>query len=162
MPSDPGAGDPRCDPPCKPHQGPECLNGTLGGLEARGLFLAEVDCPKLDRAHGLTLEIGDSPGDGNPQQLHHLHASIPLLINTETSRAAFHQREKQLMVSVPLLPVSSFQSPLVFPDVEMLVYSLELFQFEKKTARAAERRDDASAMSGWAASAVATLGALLC
>lgn len=66
------------------------------------------------------------------------------------------------MMSVPLLPVSSFQSPLVFPDVEMLVYSLKFFQFAKKTARAAEGRDDASAMSGWAAGAVAMLEALLC
>lgn len=66
------------------------------------------------------------------------------------------------MMSVSLLPVSSFQSPLVFPDVEMLVYSLKFFQFEKKTARAAEGRDDASAMSGWAAGVVATLEALLC
>lgn len=134
--------------PANPIKAQSSLNGTFGWLEAPGLFLAEADCPKLDRAHGLTLEIGDSPGDGNPQQLHHLHASIPLLINMEASRAAFHQREKQLMMSVPLLPVSSFQSPLVFLDVEMLVYSLKFFQFEKKTARAAERRDDASAMSG--------------
>lgn len=144
--------------PANPIKAQSSLNGTFGWLEAPGLFLAEVDHPKQDRAHGLTLEIGDSPGDGNPQQLHHLHASItPRQAGLLSTRG-----KKRLMMSVPLLPVSSYQSPLVFPDVKMLVYSLKFFQFEKKTARAAEGRDDASAMSGWAAGVVVTLEALLC
>lgn len=99
--------------PTNPIKAQSSLNGTFGWLEAPG-FLAEVVRPKLDRAHGLTLEIGDSPGDGNPQQLHHLHASIPLLINTKTSRAAFHQREKQLMMSVPSCECLLSRAPLYF------------------------------------------------
>ncbi|XP_040592116.1 PIH1 domain-containing protein 1 isoform X2 [Mesocricetus auratus] len=76
-------------------------------LEAPDLLLAEVDLPKLDGPQGLTLEIGESClVMGGPQQLYHLNASIPLRINPEASRAAFHHRRKQLMVSMPLLSVS--------------------------------------------------------
>ncbi|XP_042130635.1 PIH1 domain-containing protein 1 [Peromyscus maniculatus bairdii] len=90
--------------------------GTLQGLErphmhlwleAPDLLLAEIDLPKLDGAGGLTLEIGENLlVMGSPQQLYHLNASIPLRINPEASRAAFHRRRKQLMVSMPLLSVS--------------------------------------------------------
>ncbi|XP_040592110.1 PIH1 domain-containing protein 1 isoform X1 [Mesocricetus auratus] len=60
-----------------------------------------------DGPQGLTLEIGESClVMGGPQQLYHLNASIPLRINPEASRAAFHHRRKQLMVSMPLLSVS--------------------------------------------------------
>ncbi|XP_055469455.1 PIH1 domain-containing protein 1 [Psammomys obesus] len=77
-------------------------------LEAPDLLLAEIDLPKLDGAQGLTLEIGESRLlMGGPQQLYRLDASIPLRINAEASRAAFHRRRKQLMVSMPLLSVSS-------------------------------------------------------
>ncbi|ERE70100.1 PIH1 domain-containing protein 1 [Cricetulus griseus] len=76
-------------------------------LEAPDLLLAEIDLPRLDGAQGLTLEIGESHlVMGGSQQLYHLNASIPLRINPEASRAAFHHRRKQLMVSMPLLSVS--------------------------------------------------------
>ncbi|CAO2632812.1 PIH1 domain-containing protein 1 [Lemmus lemmus] len=76
-------------------------------LEAPDLLLAEVDLPKLDRAQGLTLEIGESHlVMGGSQQLYRLNASIPLRVNPEASRAAFHHRRKQLMVFLPLLSVS--------------------------------------------------------
>ncbi|KAL1769241.1 PIH1 domain-containing protein 1 [Sigmodon hispidus] len=76
-------------------------------LEAPDLLLAEVDLPKLDGPQGLTLEIGESHlVMGGPQQLYHLNASVPLRINPEASRAAFHHRRKQLMVSMPLLSAS--------------------------------------------------------
>lgn len=72
-------------------------------LEAPDLLLAEVDLPKLDEAQGLALEIGENRlVVGGPQQLYHLDACIPLRINSEASRAAFHHRRKQLMVSMPL------------------------------------------------------------
>lgn len=112
----------------------QSLNRTFGWLEAPGLFLAEVDRPKLDRVHGLTLEIGDSPGDGNPQQVHHLHASIPQLINTEASRAAFRHRKKQLIMSVPLLPESSFPESPCISRCGDLVCSLKFLQFEKENS----------------------------
>lgn len=77
-------------------------------LEAPDLLLAEVDLPKLDEAQGLALEIGENRlVVGGPQQLYHLDACIPLRINSEASRAAFHHRRKQLMVSMPLLSASS-------------------------------------------------------
>lgn len=85
-------------------QGPERPHMHLW-LEAPDLLLAEIDLPKLDGAGGLTLEIGENllvMGS----QLYHLNASIPLRINPEASRAAFHHRRKQLMVSMPLLSVS--------------------------------------------------------
>ncbi|XP_036048937.1 PIH1 domain-containing protein 1 [Onychomys torridus] len=87
-------------------QGPERPHMNLW-LEAPDLLLAEIDLPKLDGAQGLTLEIGENHlVMGSPQQLYHLNASIPLRINPEASRAAFHHRRKQLMVSMPLLSVS--------------------------------------------------------
>lgn len=87
-------------------QGPERPHMHLW-LEAPDLLLAEIDLPKLDGAGGLTLEIGENLlVMGSPQQLYHLNASIPLRINPEASRAAFHHRRKQLMVSMPLLSVS--------------------------------------------------------
>lgn len=85
-------------------QGPERPHMHLW-LEAPDLLLAEIDLPKLDGAGGLTLEIGENllvMGS----QLYHLNVSIPLRINPEASRAAFHHRRKQLMVSMPLLSVS--------------------------------------------------------
>lgn len=87
-------------------EGPERPHLNLW-LEAPDLLLAEVDLPKLDRAQGLTLEIGESHlVMGGSQQLYRLNASIPLRINPEASRAAFHHRRKQLMVFLPLLSVS--------------------------------------------------------
>ncbi|XP_049994979.1 PIH1 domain-containing protein 1 [Alexandromys fortis] len=87
-------------------EGPERPHLNLW-LEAPDLLLAEVDLPKLDGAQGLTLEIGESHlVMGGSQQLYHLNASIPLRINPEASRAAFHHRRKQLMVFLPLLSVS--------------------------------------------------------
>ncbi|OBS74482.1 hypothetical protein A6R68_15001 [Neotoma lepida] len=87
-------------------QGPERPYMNLW-LEAPDLLLAEIDLPKLDGAQGLTLEIGENHlVMGDLQQLYHLNASIPLRINSEASRAAFHHRRKQLMVSMPLLSVS--------------------------------------------------------
>lgn len=61
-------------------------------------------------------------------------------------------------------PASVFfpESPCISRCGDTGVFSKILFQFAKKTARAAEGRDDASAMSGWAAGAVAMLEALLC
>lgn len=44
---------------------------------------------------------------GGPQQLYHLDAAIPLRISTAESRAAFHRKRKQLLVSMPLLSVPS-------------------------------------------------------
>lgn len=87
-------------------EGPERPHLNLW-LEAPDLLLAEVDLPKLDGAQGLTLEIGESHlVMGGSQQLYHLNVSIPLRINPEASRAAFHHRRKQLMVFLPLLSVS--------------------------------------------------------
>lgn len=87
-------------------EGPERPHLNLW-LEAPDLLLAEVDLPKLDGAQGLTLEIGESHlVMGGSQQLYRLNASIPLRINPEASRAAFHHRRKQLMVFLPLLSVS--------------------------------------------------------
>ncbi|KAM7320722.1 hypothetical protein ACRRTK_019975 [Alexandromys fortis] len=78
-------------------EGPERPHLNLW-LEAPDLLLAEVDLPKLDGAQGLTLEIGESHlVMGGSQQLYHLNASIPLRINPEASRAAFHHLRKQLM-----------------------------------------------------------------
>ncbi|CAH7456860.1 PIH1 domain-containing protein 1 [Phodopus roborovskii] len=87
-------------------QGPERPRLNLW-LEAPDLLLAEVDLPKLAGAQGLTLEIGESHlVVGGSQRLYHLSVSIPLRVQPEASRAAFHHRRKQLMVSMPLLPVS--------------------------------------------------------
>lgn len=48
-----------------------------------------------DGAQGLALEIGENRlVVGGPQQLYHLDACIPLRINSEASRAAFHHRRK--------------------------------------------------------------------
>ncbi|XP_008843275.1 PIH1 domain-containing protein 1 isoform X2 [Nannospalax galili] len=74
-------------------------------LEAPDLLLAEVDLPRVSGAQGLSLEIGENRlVIGAPQALYHLDASIPLRINVEDSRAAFHHR-RRLMVSMPLLSV---------------------------------------------------------
>ncbi|KAM4825350.1 PIH1 domain-containing protein 1 isoform 2-T3 [Thomomys bottae] len=94
-------GSPRADVgPEKPH-----LNLWL---EAPDLLLAEIDLPKLDGALGLSLEIGeDRLVMGGPQQPYHLDAHIPLRINSEASKAAFHRKRKQLLVAMPLLLVPS-------------------------------------------------------
>lgn len=48
-----------------------------------------------DGALGLSLEIGENRLVlGGPQQLYHLDACIPLQINSEESRAAFHRKRK--------------------------------------------------------------------
>ncbi|XP_049757731.1 PIH1 domain-containing protein 1 isoform X2 [Elephas maximus indicus] len=77
-------------------------------LEAPDLLLAEIDLPKLDGAMGLSLELGENRlvMEG-PQQLYHLDACIPLRINADESKAAFHRKRKQLMVAMPLLLVPS-------------------------------------------------------
>ncbi|KAB1274149.1 PIH1 domain-containing protein 1 [Camelus dromedarius] len=73
-------------------------------LEAPDLLLAEIDLPKLDGALGLSLEMGENRlVMGGPQQLYYLDAYIPLRINCDESRAAFHRKRKQLMVAMPLL-----------------------------------------------------------
>ncbi|KAM5237352.1 PIH1 domain-containing protein 1 [Ctenodactylus gundi] len=88
-------------------KGPEKPHLSLW-LEAPDLLLAEIDLPKLDGALGLTLEIGENRlVMGGPQQLYHLDVYIPLQINSEESKAAFHQKRKQLMVAMPLLAMSS-------------------------------------------------------
>ncbi|XP_047384408.1 PIH1 domain-containing protein 1 isoform X2 [Sciurus carolinensis] len=77
-------------------------------LEAPDLLLCEIDLPKLDGALGLSLEIGENRlVMGDPQQLYHLDTYIPLRINSEESKAAFHGKRKQLMVAMPLLSVPS-------------------------------------------------------
>nr|KAF6411302.1 PIH1 domain containing 1 [Rousettus aegyptiacus] len=44
---------------------------------------------------------------GGSQQLYHLDAYIPLRINADESRAAFHRKRRQLMVAMPLLSAPS-------------------------------------------------------
>ncbi|XP_062944471.1 PIH1 domain-containing protein 1 isoform X2 [Cynocephalus volans] len=75
-------------------------------LEAPDLLLAEIDLPKLDGVLGLSLEIEENRlVIRGPQQLYHLDAYIPLRINSDESKAAFHRKRKQLMVAMPLLSV---------------------------------------------------------
>lgn len=51
-------------------------------------------CPQ-DGILGLSLEIGESRlVIGGPQQLYHLDAHIPLRINSDKSKAAFHKKRK--------------------------------------------------------------------
>ncbi|XP_011936250.1 PREDICTED: PIH1 domain-containing protein 1 isoform X4 [Cercocebus atys] len=93
--------------PGRAESGPEKPHLNLW-LEAPDLLLAEIDLPKLDGALGLSLEIGENRlVMGGPQQLYHLDAYIPLQINSDESKAAFHRKRKQLMVAMPLLPVPS-------------------------------------------------------
>ncbi|XP_076987267.1 PIH1 domain-containing protein 1 isoform X2 [Tamandua tetradactyla] len=88
-------------------EGPEKPHLNLW-LEAPDLLLAEIDFPKLDGALGLSLEIGENRlVVGGPQQLYHLDTYIPLRINSEESKAAFHRKRKQLLVAMPLLSVPS-------------------------------------------------------
>ncbi|XP_036741405.2 PIH1 domain-containing protein 1 isoform X2 [Manis pentadactyla] len=76
-------------------------------LEAPDLLLAEIDLPKLDGALGLSLEIGENRlVMGGSQQLYHVDAYIPLRINSDESKAAFH-RKRKLLVAMPLLSVPS-------------------------------------------------------
>ncbi|XP_003940402.1 PIH1 domain-containing protein 1 [Saimiri boliviensis] len=87
--------------------GPEKPHLSLW-LEAPDLLLAEIDLPKLDGALGLSLEIGENRlVMGGPQQLYHLDAYVPLRINSDESKAAFHRKRKQLMVAMPLLSLPS-------------------------------------------------------
>ncbi|ELW47140.1 Vesicular glutamate transporter 1 [Tupaia chinensis] len=75
-------------------EGPEKPHLNLW-LEAPDLLLAEIDLPKLDGAQGLSLEIGENRlVMGGPQQLYQLDACIPLPINSEASKAAFHRKRK--------------------------------------------------------------------
>ncbi|XP_058529896.1 PIH1 domain-containing protein 1 isoform X1 [Ochotona princeps] len=77
-------------------------------LEAPDLLLAEIDLPKLDGARELSLEIGENRlVVGGPQRLYHLDICVPLRVKADESRAAFHRRRKQLMVSMPLLSLPS-------------------------------------------------------
>lgn len=51
-------------------------------------------CPQ-DGALGLSLEIGENRlVMGGPQQLYHLDAFIPLRINSDESKAAFHRKRR--------------------------------------------------------------------
>lgn len=51
--------------------------------------------PLQDGALGLSLEIGENRlVMGGPQQLYHLDAYIPLQINSDESKAAFHRKRK--------------------------------------------------------------------
>ncbi|MBW01785.1 PIH1 domain-containing protein 1, partial [Eschrichtius robustus] len=78
----------------RPEKGPEKPHLNLW-LEAPDLLLAEIDLPKLEGALGLSLEIGENRlVMGGPQQLYHLDAYIPLRINCDESKAAFHQKRK--------------------------------------------------------------------
>uniref|UniRef100_A0A8D2DFG4 PIH1 domain-containing protein 1 n=1 Tax=Sciurus vulgaris TaxID=55149 RepID=A0A8D2DFG4_SCIVU len=97
-----------CAPSSQPaEEGPERPHLNLW-LEAPDLLLGEIDLPKLDGALGLSLEIGENRlVMGDPQQLYHLDIYIPLRINSEESKAAFHRKRKQLMVAMPLLSVPS-------------------------------------------------------
>ncbi|XP_059988024.1 PIH1 domain-containing protein 1 isoform X2 [Lagenorhynchus albirostris] len=91
----------------RPEKGPEKPHLNLW-LEAPDLLLAEIDLPKLEGALGLSLEIGENRlVMGGPQQLYHLDAYIPLRISCDESKAAFHQKRKQLMVAMPLLSMPS-------------------------------------------------------
>ncbi|KAF6078987.1 PIH1 domain containing 1 [Phyllostomus discolor] len=91
----------------RPKEGPERPHLNLW-LEAPDLLLAEIDLPKLDGAVGLSLEIGENRlVMGDPQQLYHLDAYIPLRISSDESKAAFHRKRRQLMVAMPLLSVPS-------------------------------------------------------
>lgn len=100
-----GDSDPRI--PTAAKEGPETPRMNLW-LEAPDLLLAEIDLPKLDGILGLSLEIGESRlVMGGPQQLYHLDAHIPLRINSDKSKAAFHKKRKQLMVAMPLLAAPS-------------------------------------------------------
>uniref|UniRef100_A0A9L0RF23 PIH1 domain-containing protein 1 n=1 Tax=Equus caballus TaxID=9796 RepID=A0A9L0RF23_HORSE len=91
----------------RPEESPEKPHLNLW-LEAPDLLLAEIDLPKLDGALGLSLEIGENRlVVGGPQQLYHLDAYIPLRINSDESKAAFHRKRRQLMVAMPLLSVPS-------------------------------------------------------
>lgn len=91
----------------RPEAGPEKPHLSLW-LETPDLLLAEIDLPKLDGALGLSLEVGENRlVMGGPQQLYHLDTYIPLRINCDESKAAFHQKRKQLMVAMPLLSVPS-------------------------------------------------------
>nr|KAF6407706.1 PIH1 domain containing 1 [Molossus molossus] len=91
----------------RPEAGPEKPHLNLW-LEAPDLLLAEIDLPKLDGALGLSLEIGENHlVMGGPQQLYHLDAYIPLRINSDESKAAFHRKRRQLMVAMPLLSMPS-------------------------------------------------------
>ncbi|XP_075392895.1 PIH1 domain-containing protein 1 isoform X2 [Tenrec ecaudatus] len=77
-------------------------------LESPDLLLAEIDLPKLDGAMGLSLELGENRlVMGGPQHLYHLDAGIPLRINVDKSKAAFHRKRKQLLVAMPLWSVAS-------------------------------------------------------
>ncbi|XP_029063212.1 PIH1 domain-containing protein 1 isoform X3 [Monodon monoceros] len=91
----------------RPEKGPEKPHLNLW-LEAPDLLLAEIDLPKLEGALGLSLEVGENRlVMGGPQQLYHLDAYIPLRISCDESKAAFHQKRKQLMVAMPLLSMPS-------------------------------------------------------
>uniref|UniRef100_A0A671EJR5 PIH1 domain-containing protein 1 n=1 Tax=Rhinolophus ferrumequinum TaxID=59479 RepID=A0A671EJR5_RHIFE len=78
----------------RPEEGPEKPHLNLW-LEAPDLLLAEIDLPKLDGALGLSLEIGENHlVMGDHQQLYHLDTYIPLRINSEESKAAFHRKRR--------------------------------------------------------------------
>ncbi|KAG8521424.1 PIH1 domain-containing protein 1 [Galemys pyrenaicus] len=75
-------------------EGPEKPHLSLW-LETPDLLLAEIGLPKLNGALGLSLEIGEHRlVVGGPQQLYHLDAYIPLRINSDESKAAFHRKRK--------------------------------------------------------------------
>ncbi|XP_078215551.1 PIH1 domain-containing protein 1 isoform X1 [Callithrix jacchus] len=100
-------GDLNTSAPRGAESGPEKPHLSLW-LEAPDLLLAEIDLPKLDGALGLSLEIGENRlVMGGPQQLYYLDAYIPLQINSDESKAAFHRKRKQLMVAMPLLSLPS-------------------------------------------------------
>uniref|UniRef100_A0A8C0LMN2 PIH1 domain-containing protein 1 n=1 Tax=Canis lupus dingo TaxID=286419 RepID=A0A8C0LMN2_CANLU len=83
---------------------PDSLRSEEGWAFRGGL----ISLYSQDGALGLSLEIGENRlVMGGPQQLYHLDAYIPLRINSEESKAAFHRKRKQLMVAMPLLSVPS-------------------------------------------------------
>ncbi|XP_078002115.1 LOW QUALITY PROTEIN: PIH1 domain-containing protein 1 [Phascolarctos cinereus] len=72
-------------------------------LEAPDLLLAEVVLPKVDSARELSLQLG---GDrlvlGSPEPPYHVDIFVPHDISQEQCRAAFNQKSKTLMISMPL------------------------------------------------------------
>ncbi|XP_044526942.1 PIH1 domain-containing protein 1 [Gracilinanus agilis] len=72
-------------------------------LEAPDLLLAEVVLPKVTSARELSLQLG---GDrlilGAPGAPYHMDIFVPHDIDQEQCRAAFNQKSKTLMISMPL------------------------------------------------------------
>ncbi|KAL0609853.1 PIH1 domain-containing protein 1 [Plecturocebus cupreus] len=109
-------GDQYTSAPRGAESGPEKPHLSLW-LEAPDLLLAEIDLPKLDGALGLSLEIGENHlVMGGPQQLYHLDAYVPLRINSDESKAAFHWKRKRPLGSPPQAPGLALPFPCSQPS----------------------------------------------